>query len=103
VAHSGSIGPLQLAASGLQLPPTGRHLDQKAPVPQDVVHLAVGVAAGGQNDAQHRDLLQVFPGMTGAAREVGRRRSGDVSMLERQGIGGGVGMVATLGDGGSGR
>jgi hypothetical protein len=74
VAHSGSIGPLLLAASGLQLQQAGRHLDQKTPVPQDVVHLAVGVAAGGQNDAQHRDLLQVFPEMTGAAREVGRRR-----------------------------
>jgi hypothetical protein len=95
----------------MQLPPAGRHLDQKATVPQEVVHLTVGVAAGkgpegpalrritacGQDDAHHGDLLQVFPGMAGAAREVGGHRSGDVLMLQRQGIGGGMGMVAAMG------
>jgi hypothetical protein len=35
--------------------------------------------------------------MTGAAREVGRHRTGDVPMAQRQGIGGGMGMVAALG------
>ena len=28
----------------MQLPPAGRHLDQEAPIPQEVVHLAIGVA-----------------------------------------------------------
>ena len=28
----------------MQFPPPGRHLDQTAPIAQDVVHLAVGVA-----------------------------------------------------------
>ena len=75
------------------------------------MHLAVGVAAGKgpdvaalghvaarrQDDPHHGDLLQVFPGMAGAAREVGRHRSGDVPMLERQGIGRGVGMGVAVG------
>jgi hypothetical protein len=30
----------------VQLPPTGRHLDQKAPIPQKVMHLPVGITAG---------------------------------------------------------
>jgi hypothetical protein len=30
----------------MQLPPARRHLDQQAPIPQEVVHLAVGIAAG---------------------------------------------------------
>jgi len=108
---TGNTSPLQLAPASMQLPPAGRHLDQEAPIAQEVVHLAVGVAAGkgpevaplghvaagGQDDPHHGDLLQVFPGMAGAAREVGRHRSGDVPMLERQGIGRGVGMVAAVG------
>ncbi len=102
---------LQLSPPGMQLPPAGRHLDQKAPVPQKVVHLTVGiaagkgpkatplqhVAAGGQDDAHHGDLLQVFPGVTLAAREVGRHRSGDVSMAQRQIIGRCIGMVGAMG------
>ena len=28
----------------MQVPPAGRHLDQKAPIPQEVVHLTIGVA-----------------------------------------------------------
>jgi hypothetical protein len=32
------------SAPGMQLPPARRHLDQQAPIPQEVVHLAVGVA-----------------------------------------------------------
>jgi hypothetical protein len=100
VAHSGSIGP-----SGTTPTPQSRS------IPQDVVHLTVRVATrerpevtplwcittGSQDDAHHGDLLQVFPGMAGAAREVGRHRSGDVSMLEREGSGGGMGMVAAMG------
>jgi hypothetical protein len=37
---------LQLSPPGMQLPPAGRHLDQKAPIAQEMVHLTVGVAAG---------------------------------------------------------
>jgi hypothetical protein len=28
----------------MELPPAGRHLDQKAPIAQEVVHLTIGVA-----------------------------------------------------------
>ena len=95
----------------MQLPPTGWHLDQKAPVQQKVVHLTVVlaagkgpkatplglVAAGRQDDAHHGDLLQVFPGVTLAAREIGRHRPGDVSMAQRQIIGRCIGMVGAMG------
>ena len=40
----GNTGTLQLSPPGMQLPPTGRHLDQEAPIQQEVEHLAVGVA-----------------------------------------------------------
>jgi len=38
---------LQLPPPGVQLPPAGRNLDQEAPIPQEVVHLAVGVGGSG--------------------------------------------------------
>jgi hypothetical protein len=41
---AGNISPLQLPPPGVQHPPAGGHLDQKAPIPQEVEHLAVGVA-----------------------------------------------------------
>jgi hypothetical protein len=43
---AGNTGILQLSPPGVQLPPTGRHLDQKAPIPQKVMHLPVGITAG---------------------------------------------------------
>lgn len=90
----------------MQLSPAGRYLDQEALIPQVVVHLAVGVCAGigpkgsplrcitpcGLQDAEHGDLLQVFLGMAGAARDIAGHGLGDVAVLERQGIGGGMGI-----------
>jgi hypothetical protein len=87
------------------------HLDLKAPDPEEVLHLAVGIAAGKrpkaapirlvatglQNDAHHGGLLQVFHGVTRAAIEVGRHRSGIVSMAQRQIIGVGKGKVGAMG------
>ena len=39
-----NTNPLQLPPPGMQHPPVGRNLDQEAPIPQEVEHLAVGVA-----------------------------------------------------------
>ena len=41
---AGNTSPLQLPPPGVQHPPVGRNLDQEAPIPQEVEHLAVGVA-----------------------------------------------------------
>jgi hypothetical protein len=41
---AGNPSPLQLPPPGVEFPPAGRYLDQKTPIPQEVVHLAVGVA-----------------------------------------------------------
>ena len=41
---TGNPTALQLPPPGMRLPPARRHLDQEPPVPQEVVHLAVGIA-----------------------------------------------------------
>ena len=41
---AGNTGTLQLSPPGMHHPPTERNLDQKAPIPQEVEPLAVGVA-----------------------------------------------------------
>ena len=70
----------------MQFPPGGGHLDQEVLVPEVVVHITVGVAAGkgtdvsairrvaacGLHDAEHGDLLQIFFRVANAARDVSR-------------------------------
>jgi len=81
---TGHTSPLQLAAPRVQLPPTGRHLDQEAPVPQEVVNLAVGVA--GKAGVGRSQPAQVFTAPTSSSRmrtQAGRRSSGSVPIRRR--------------------
>ena len=104
--HRSGPQPQQLLPPRMQLPPGGGHLDQEALVAKVVIHLPVGIGAGigperstlrreapgGLEDAEHGDLLQVFPWVAGTARDVGRHGLGDVAVLQRQGIGSRVGI-----------
>ena len=63
------------------------------------MHLAVGIAAGCQDDAHHGDLLQVFLGVTLPARRVNRHRLDDVLTTQRQLISRRVGIVVAMGAG----